>query len=161
MKAAKVARIVSRDELSLMRQWHPGAKIGLCNGAFDLFHVGHLRYLEGAAQLADILVVAVNSDTSVRLSKGASRPIVPQLERLELLSALGSLDYLHVFDEKDVSAVLNALKPDYHIKGTDYTPQTVPEAALVSSLGGEVKIAGDPKEHATTNILKKIKELPS
>ena len=161
MKSGKVARVIARAELAFVRDWHPNATIGLCNGAFDLFHVGHLRYLEGAAQLADILIVAVNSDISVQASKGPSRPIVPQQERMELLSALSAIDYLHLFDEKDVSEVLKELKPDFHIKGTDYTPQTVPEAPLVKRLGGEVKIAGDPKDHATTNILQKIKELPS
>ena len=137
MKSGKVARVIARAELAFVRDWHPNATIGLCNGAFDLFHVGHLRYLEGAAQLADILIVAVNSDISVQASKGPSRPIVPQQERMELLSALSAIDYLHLFDEKDVSEVLKALKPDFHIKGTDYTPQTVPEAPLVKRLGGE------------------------
>ena len=123
MKSGKVARVIARAELAFVRDWHPNATIGLCNGAFDLFHVGHLRYLEGAAQLADILIVAVNSDISVQASKGPSRPIVPQQERMELLSALSAIDYLHLFDEKDVSEVLKALKPDFHIKGTDYTPK--------------------------------------
>ncbi|MBL91522.1 MAG: D-glycero-beta-D-manno-heptose 1-phosphate adenylyltransferase [Myxococcales bacterium] len=158
LKNARSARIISRAELAQVRVWHPNATIGLCNGAFDLFHVGHLRYLEGAAQMADILVVAVNSDASVQLSKGPQRPLVPESERLELLSSLASLDYLHLFQEKSVHDVLKALRPDFHIKGSDYTPETVPEAKLVQELGGEVRIAGDPKDHATTDVIKKIKE---
>ena len=138
MKSAKVARVLSRSELSWVRRWHPDATIGLCNGAFDLFHVGHLRYLEGAAQLADVLVVAVNDDASVRSLKGESRPIIPECERLELLSPLGAIDYLHLFSEENVHEVLKALKPDFHIKGSDYTVDNVPEAPLVQSLGGVV-----------------------
>jgi D-glycero-beta-D-manno-heptose 1-phosphate adenylyltransferase len=161
VKIKNTTRVIARDELSVLRDRHQGASIGLCNGAFDLFHVGHLRYLQDAANISDILVVAVNSDVSVQSSKGPQRPIVPQGERLELLSALNMIDYIYLFDEKNVEKVLRTLKPDFHIKGTDYTPETVPEAALVKSLGGKVVIAGDPKDHATTDILKKIKESQS
>jgi len=156
VKNAQVARVISRKELPWVRNWHPHATIGLCNGAFDLFHVGHLRYLEGAAQLADVLIVAVNSDESVKALKGPDRPIIPENERMELLSAFSSLDYLHLFHEENVNEVLKALKPDFHIKGSDYTPDTVPEAALVASLGGKVLISGDPKDHATSDILKQV-----
>ena len=126
MKTLQPVRILSRDELKLLREWHPNASIGLCNGAFDLFHVGHLRYLQGAAEVADVLVVAVNSDASVKKSKGPSRPFIPENERLELLAAMGPVDYLHLFDEESVHEVIRALKPNFHIKGTDYTPENVP-----------------------------------
>ena len=158
MKTLQPVRILSRDELKLLREWHPNASIGLCNGAFDLLHVGHLRYLQGAAEVADVLVVAVNSDASVKKSKGPSRPLIPENERLELLAAMGPVDYLHLFDEESVHEVIRALKPNFHIKGTDYTPENVPEAELVRELGGEVAIAGDPKDHATTDIIQKIRE---
>jgi rfaE bifunctional protein nucleotidyltransferase chain/domain len=156
MRNARVAPILSRQELAGIREAHPGQSVALCNGAFDLFHVGHLRYLEGAAQLADVLVVAVNSDGSVKRSKGEDRPIIPEKERLEILCTLGCVDYLHLFDEKDVVEVLKALRPDLHVKGRDYTEASVPERAVVEGLGGRVAIAGDAKDHATSEVLKKI-----
>jgi rfaE bifunctional protein nucleotidyltransferase chain/domain len=156
MRNAPVARMLSRAELTSLRSRHPGKTIALCNGAFDLFHVGHLRYLEGAAQLADVLVVAVNSDVSVRLSKGPQRPIVPEQERLEILCTLGCVDYLHLFDEKEGVSVIRALAPDFHVKGTDYTVESVPERRVVEEMGGRVAIAGDAKDHATSAMLEKL-----
>jgi D-glycero-beta-D-manno-heptose 1-phosphate adenylyltransferase len=127
-----------------------GKTVALTNGAFDLLHAGHVRYLEGAKALADVLVVAVNTDRSVRLAKGEGRPVVPEAERAELVAALACTDLVLLFDEPDVRLVLRRLQPDVHVKGTDYTPETVPERDEVAAWGGRVAIAGDPKEHSTT-----------
>ena len=131
-----------------------GKTIALANGVFDLFHVGHLRYLEGAKELADLLVVAVNSDASARrLGKGPGRPLVPEAERAEIVAALSCVDHVVVFDAKDVVPVIRALRPDVQVKGTDYTPETIPEASEVRSYGGRVAVAGDPKDHSTTALI--------
>ena len=130
-----------------------GRTIVLANGAFDLLHVGHLRYLEGAKALGDILVVAVNSDASVRAAKGEGRPVIPDRERAELLGALRCVDHVHIFDAPDVRAIIRALKPDVHAKGTDYTSDSVPEREEVFAYGGRVAITGDPKDHSTTALL--------
>ncbi len=130
-----------------------GKKVALANGVFDLLHVGHLRYLEGARALADILVVAVNSDASTRAYKGDGRPFVPADERVELLCALACTDFVVIFDAPDVRGVIRAVKPDIHVKGTDYTPETIPERDEVLAYGGRVAIAGDPKNHSTTAVL--------
>ena len=135
-----------------------GATIALANGAFDMIHVGHVRYLQAAANLADILVVAVNSDASVKMSKGPTRPIIPQNERAEMVAALSGVYYVLLFNEKSVSEVIRAICPNFHVKGTDYTPENVPESALVRALGGRVVIAGDPKDHSSTQIIDKLKE---
>ena len=132
--------------------------IALANGIFDLFHVGHLRYLEGARALADLLVVAVNSDASDRALKGAGRPLVPEGERAEIVAGLACVDGVIVFDTRDVVPVIRALKPDVHVKGTDYTPETIPEAAEVRAYGGRAAVAGDPKDHSTTDLLEKLRE---
>ena len=132
-----------------------GLTVALANGVFDLLHVGHLRYLEGAKRLADRLVVAVNSDASTREYKGPGRPVIPENERVELLRALRCTDLVLLFDEPDVRVVIRALKPDVHVKGTDYTPETIPERAEVEAYGGRVAVAGDPKNHSTTELLKK------
>jgi rfaE bifunctional protein nucleotidyltransferase chain/domain len=137
-----------------------GRTIALANGVFDLFHVGHLRYLEGARGLADSLVVAVNSDASTRrLGKGPGRPIVPEGERAEIVAALSCVDHVVVFDAQDVVPVIRALRPDVQVKGTDYTPETIPEAAEVLSYGGRVAVAGDPKDHSTTALLEALARL--
>lgn len=133
-----------------------GRTIALANGVFDLFHVGHLRYLRGARAEADVLVVALNSDVSTRLNKGPTRPIVPEAERAEILEALTCVDYLVLFDSKDVIPVIRALRPDVHVKGTDYTPDTIPEAAEVHAYGGRVAVAGDPKEHSTSDLIDRL-----
>ena len=127
-----------------------GKTVALANGAFDLLHAGHVRYLEGAKALADVLVVAVNTDRSVRLAKGAGRPVVPEAERAELVAALAFTDLVLLFDEPDVRVVLRRLRPEVHVKGTDYTEATVPERDEVAAWGGRVAIAGDAKEHSTT-----------
>jgi D-glycero-beta-D-manno-heptose 1-phosphate adenylyltransferase len=135
-----------------------GKSIALANGVFDLFHVGHLRYLEGAKVLAQLLVVAVNSDASARQIKGPGRPLVPEAERAEIVAALACVDRVVLFDSADVLPVIRALRPDVHVKGTDYTPDTVPEAAEVRSYGGRVAVAGDPKDHSTSELLRKLQE---
>ena len=132
---------------------HRGQRIGLCNGAFDLLHVGHLRYLEGAKAEVDLLVVAVNVDASVRRAKGEGRPAIPQSERLELVNALRAVDFAFLFDSDTVDPILEALRPTVHFKGTDYTPDTVPERATAQRLGIAVRIAGDAKDHSTTALL--------
>lgn len=133
-----------------------GLKVALANGVFDLLHVGHVRYLEAARQMADRLVVAVNSDASTRAYKGPGRPVIPEGERAELLRALRCTDLVLIFEEPDVRAVIRALKPDVHVKGTDYTPETIPERAEVEAYGGRVAVAGDPKDHSTTELIKKL-----
>ncbi len=137
-----------------------GQTIALANGVFDLLHVGHLRYLQGAAQEADVLVVAVNDDATVRRLKGAGRPIVGQHERAELVDALRGVDYVTVFAEPTVGPLLEALRPDVHCKGTDYTVDTVPERAVVAAYGGRTAIVGDPKAHSTRDIVAAIADAP-
>ena len=135
--------------------------VAVANGAFDLLHVGHVRYLQGAKDLTNggLLVVGVNTDQSVRASKGPSRPILPERERAELVAALGCVDLVVLFDEPDAVALLSALRPDLHVKGTDYTEESVPERELVARLGGRTAIAGDAKDHSTTDLLARIREL--
>jgi D-glycero-beta-D-manno-heptose 1-phosphate adenylyltransferase len=133
-----------------------GKKVVLANGCFDILHVGHLRYLKGARALGDVLVVAVNSDKSMRSIKDAGRPILPEGERVALVSALRCVDYVVLFDEPDVSSVLDVLRPSIHAKGTDYTEQTVPERDKVLGYGGAVRITGDSKDHSTRSIIDRI-----
>ena len=149
---------VAFDELPRVRAAATAARrtIALANGVFDLFHVGHLRYLQGAKAEADLLVVAVNSDVSTRLNKGPDRPVVPEAERAEIVAALECVDHVVLFDSKDVVPVIRALRPDVQVKGTDYTPETVPEAAEVRAYGGRVAVAGDPKDHSTTALLARL-----
>jgi rfaE bifunctional protein nucleotidyltransferase chain/domain len=135
-----------------------GKKVVLANGCFDILHVGHLRYLQGARALGDILVVALNSDRSMRLIKDSGRPLLSEDERVALVSALRCVDYVIVFDEPDVSRLLNVLRPAVHAKGTDYTEQTVPERRLVEACGGVVRITGDEKNHSTRDIIQRILE---
>jgi D-glycero-beta-D-manno-heptose 1-phosphate adenylyltransferase len=151
-------KIVPLDALPLIRAEAKaaGRTIALANGIFDLFHVGHLRYLKGARAEADMLVVAVNSDLSTRLNKGPGRPIVPEAERAEIVAALACVDHVVLFDTKDVVAVIRALQPDVQVKGTDYTPETIPEGAEVRAYGGRTAVAGDPKNHSTTELLEKL-----
>ena len=133
-----------------------GRKVVLANGCFDILHVGHLRYLEGARALGDVLLVAINSDVSVRRIKDPGRPLLTQDERVSLVSAIRFVDYVVLFDEPDVSRILEVLKPAIHAKGTDYTEQTVPERAKVLEYGGTVRIAGDEKNHSTRDIIERI-----
>ena len=138
-----------------------GRVVAVANGAFDLLHVGHVRYLQGAKDLTNggLLVVGVNTDRSVQASKGPRRPILPERERAELVAALGCVDLVVLFDEPDAVALLTALRPDLHVKGTDYTEESVPERELVARLGGRTAIAGDAKDHSTTDLLARIREL--
>jgi len=133
-----------------------GRKVVLANGCFDILHVGHLRYLEGARALGDVLLVAINSDVSVRRIKDPGRPLLTQDERVSLVSAIRFVDYVVLFDGPDVSRILEVLKPAIHAKGTDYTEQTVPERAKVLEYGGAVRIAGDEKNHSTQDIIERI-----
>ena len=133
-----------------------GKTVALANGIFDLFHVGHLRYLEGAKALADVLVVAVNSDASTRRNKGPGRPVVPEAERAEIVAALACVDHVVVFGSRTVVPLIRKLRPDVHVKGTDYTPETIPEAAEVARYGGRAAVAGDPKDHSTTDLLRRL-----
>ncbi len=135
-----------------------GQKIAVANGCFDLLHVGHVRYLQAAKDMADILVVALNSDRSVAALKGKGRPLMSQEERAEILSAFTCVDYLVFFDELQLDNVLLTLRPHYQVKGTDYTAASVPEEKVVRSYGGEVKIAGDPKDHSTRDLISTILE---
>jgi len=134
-----------------------GKTVVFANGVFDLLHVGHLRYLEGSRALGDVLVVALNTDASVHRLKGPLRPVMPFRERVELVAALACVDYVTGFGESKAEKTLKLLRPDIQAKGTDYTVQNVPEAALMRSLGGKVAIAGDPKDHSTTDLIGKIK----
>jgi len=137
-----------------------GRLVAVANGAFDLLHVGHARYLLGAKEAAagGLLIVGVNTDASVRASKGPGRPIVPEAERAELVAALGCVDLVVLFDEPDASALLTALRPDLHVKGTDYTAGSVPERELVARLGGRTVIVGDPKDHSTSDLIARMRE---
>ena len=128
----------------------------LANGAFDLLHVGHLRYLQGAAAAGDYLLVAVNSDASVRRAKGANRPVVPEAERAELVAGLGCVDAVVIFDEDRPDVVIRAFRPHVQAKGTDYRADEVPEAELMASIGGNVVIVGDPKDHSTTALVQRL-----
>ncbi len=139
-------------------QRREGRRIVLANGVFDLLHVGHVRYLEAARALGDVLVVAVNSDASVRRLKGPGRPIMSVAERAELIGALGSVDAVVVFEEDTVDRLVGALRPDVQAKGTDYTEATVPERTAVLAAGGRVVIAGDPKDHSTRDLIRVIAE---
>ena len=133
-----------------------GARVVLANGCFDILHVGHVRYLEGARALGDLLVVGINSDEQVRALKGEGRPLVPERERAELIAALRVVDFVTIFNEPTVEALLRAIRPDVHAKGTDYTEETVPERDVVLSLGGRVAIVGDPKQHSTSEMVKSL-----
>jgi rfaE bifunctional protein nucleotidyltransferase chain/domain len=133
-----------------------GRTVAFANGCFDLLHVGHVRYLQAAAAEADRLIVAVNDDRSVAGLKGDGRPILPAAERAELLAALRGVDYVVIFGDADVGRLLTLLKPDVHCKGTDYTAETVPERATVAAYGGRTAIVGDPKHHATRELLARI-----
>jgi D-glycero-beta-D-manno-heptose 1-phosphate adenylyltransferase len=133
-----------------------GKRIVLANGCFDLFHIGHVRYLQSAKARGDVLVVALNGDSSVRALKGPERPLMPQAERAEILAAFACVDYVTIFREANVEKILLALKPDVHAKGSDYTVETVPERETVKSYGGEIYIAGGPKVRSTRDVVRRI-----
>jgi rfaE bifunctional protein nucleotidyltransferase chain/domain len=151
-------KIQSRENLKRRLDGHrqKGQRIVLTNGCFDLLHVGHTRYLSGAKAEGDILVVAVNSDSGVRQLKGAGRPVLPENERAELVAALADVDYVLIFDEPNVGAVLQSLRPDVHAKGTDYTAETVPEHEVAKKLGIRIAIVGDQKRHSTKELLARL-----
>jgi len=133
-----------------------GKTIVFANGCFDLLHVGHIRYLEGARGLGDALIVGLNSDDSVRQLKGSGRPLMPEEERAEILSAISFVDYIVIFHESNVKRLLLQIRPNVHCKGTDYTVDSVPEREVVLSYGGRVAIVGDPKDHSTNDLIQKI-----
>lgn len=135
-----------------------GRTVAFANGAFDLLHVGHVRYLEAAKAEADRLVVAINSDASVRASKGEGRPILSENARAELVAALRCVDYVVIFHDRTVDRLLTLMKPDVHCKGTDYTLDTVPERDTVRAYGGRIAIVGDPKDHSTTELVGRLTE---
>jgi len=149
---------VSREELirRVAAARAAGARIVLANGCFDVLHVGHVRYLAGAGELGDVLVVGINSDEQVALQKGDGRPVMPAIERAEIVAALESVSFVTIFNEPTVEELLLALKPDVHAKGTDYTTDTVPERDVVRSYGGQVAIVGDPKDHSTSAIISRL-----
>lgn len=153
-------KLKSLDELAgECERWRRrGETVVLVNGAFDMLHVGHLRYLAQAKEQADHLLAAVNSDASVRASKGETRPIIPEDERVEILSHLWMVDRICLFDSVTVGPVLEQLRPDIHAKGTDYTAESVPERHVVAAYGGRTVICGDPKDHATTDVIGIITE---
>ena len=134
-----------------------GKTIAFANGVFDILHVGHVRYLQDAARVADVLVVAVNGDASVRAIKGEGRPVMPEAERAEIVAAIRGVSYVTIFHESSPSRLLQLLKPDFQCKGTDYTADSVPEAEVVRAYGGKVVIVGDPKDHSTTDLLNRMK----
>jgi D-glycero-beta-D-manno-heptose 1-phosphate adenylyltransferase len=146
---ASLARIIAAEK-------RRGRRVVLANGCFDILHVGHVRYLRGAAALGGVLVVALNGDLSVRALKGPGRPFMPEAERAEMLSALACVDHVVIFSELNVEKVLRALRPDIHAKGSDYTVATVPEREIVKALGGTVAIAGGPKVRSTRDVAKLI-----
>jgi len=150
--------VLNRDELirKVAEARENGARIVLANGCFDVLHVGHVRYLEGARKLGDVLIVGINSDAQVALQKGAGRPVLPANDRAEIVASLESVTYVTIFDEPTVEQLLLALKPNVHAKGTDYTAETVPEREVVRSYGGQVAIVGDPKDHSTSAIIARL-----
>lgn len=155
-----MGKIVTRKELSgIVREAKErGRIVVLANGAFDLFHVGHLRYLQGAKAEGDMLIVAINDDDSVRALKGKGRPIVPRDDRMGIVAAMEPVDYVVSFHETTVENLLREFKPDVHAKGTDYTVDTVPEREIVREFGGRVAIVGDPKDHSTSEFIRKHKK---
>jgi rfaE bifunctional protein nucleotidyltransferase chain/domain len=153
-------KILSREGLHGVLEEHrrAGRKVVFANGVFDLLHVGHVRYLQAAREEGDLLVVGLNSDASTRALKGAGRPILTERARASLVAALAAVDYVVIFDELDVNALLREFQPDVHAKGTDYTPNTVPERDLAALLGIRVAIVGDSKNHSTRELLARLRQ---
>ena len=148
---AELARLVAEAKAL-------GKRVVFTNGGFEILHVGHVRSLRDARSRGDLLVVAVNSDLSIRRNKGIGRPVVPEGERVEVLCALGCVDLVTVFTDATVDDLLRRLRPDIHAKGSDYTPETVPERETAKEIGAAIAIVGDPKDHATTDLLEKIRK---
>ena len=153
-----MGQVVTQDELDRLvaADRAAGRSIALANGCFDLLHVGHIRYLAGAAAEADRLVVAINDDESVRALKGEGRPVMPEQDRAELVAALRCVHYVVLFSGPTVGDVLLRYRPDVHCKGTDYTVDTVPERPIVQGYGGRTAIVGDPKDHSTRDVLARL-----
>jgi rfaE bifunctional protein nucleotidyltransferase chain/domain len=153
------APILTESELThaLAMERAAGRSIAFANGCFDVLHVGHLRYLQDAAKVADVLVVGVNGDESVRRLKGEGRPVMPERERAEIISALRGVSFVTIFADESPAGLLQVLRPDFQCKGTDYTADSVPEAEIVKAYGGKVVITGDPKDHSTTAVLEKLR----
>lgn len=151
-------KIGSLDEVrgAVERGHAAGRSVALANGCFDILHVGHIRYLAGARREADLLVVGINGDGSVRRLKGAGRPVMPAAERARLVAGLRCVDHVVVFEADDVRELLETLRPDVHCKGTDYTPETVPEREIARSVGARVAIVGDPKDHDTRRLIERL-----
>jgi len=153
------AKVLSREGLlaEADRRRRAGDRIVFANGAFDLLHVGHVRYLEAARREGEWLVVGVNSDASVARAKGPSRPVLPEVERAEIVAALEAVDAVVLFEEDSPASLIAALRPDVHAKGTDYSAERVPEREVVAGYGGRTAIVGDPKDHATSDVIAKIR----
>ena len=154
------APVLSRDELArrVAEERASDNKIILANGCFDLIHAGHVRYLAGAKALGGFLVVGINSDRQVRVLKGENRPHISESERAEIVAAFQFVDAVTIFDEPTVEKLIEAIRPDYHAKGTDYTTETVPEREIVRKYGGQVAIVGDPKDHSSTELIASVKK---
>lgn len=154
-----MSKLKNLDELSnIVKKWREkGKKIVFANGCFDILHVGHIRYLKEAKKLGDLLIVAINSDSSAKKLKGDGRPVTPESERAEIVAAIEYVDYVTIFNEPTVSNLLLTLKPDIHAKGTDYTEDSVPEAETVMSYGGRVAITGDKKERSSTGVIERLR----
>lgn len=142
---------------ALARERTKGRSVAFANGCFDVIHVGHIRFLEGASREADVLIVGVNGDDSVRTLKGKARPFIDANERCEIIAALAFVDYVIEFEETSPTRLISVLKPDVHCKGTDYTEESVPEGEVVRAYGGRVAIVGDPKDHSTTELVSKLR----
>jgi D-glycero-beta-D-manno-heptose 1-phosphate adenylyltransferase len=156
------SKIFTREDLlgQLAEHKRRGQRIVFANGCFDTLHVGHIRYLEGARREGDVLVVGVNSDSSVCALKGPGRPVLDEVARAQLVAALRVVDYVVLFSEPSVEALLEALRPDVHSKGTDYTAETVPEHATAARLGIRIAIVGDPKDHSTRGLFEAVRKAP-
>jgi len=160
MAETTIAPILDRDLLiDAVRDLRSNSKIVvLANGCFDLFHVGHVRYLRGAKAVGGVLVVGINSDRQTRKLKGSNRPFMPENERAEIVASLGCVDLVTIFDEPTVEELMRAIRPDFHAKGTDYTTETVPEREIMRELGGQVVIVGDPKDHSSTELIEAVRD---
>lgn len=158
-----MGEVVSIDRLDALvaRARAAGRRVAFANGCFDLLHVGHVRYLQAAAREGDVLVVGINDDESVRALKGEGRPVTPGLDRAEIVAAVRGVDFVTLFSGPDVVALLTLLRPDVHCKGTDYTVETVPERAVVRAYGGRIAIVGDPKDHSTGDLLRRLGASPA
>lgn len=155
MNAPVLTESALRDALA--RERDAGKTIAFANGVFDVLHVGHVRYLQDAANVAEVLVVGVNGDESVRMLKGPDRPLMPAHERAEIIAAIRGVGYVTIFEEKSPARLLQLLQPDFQCKGTDYTADSVPEAEIVKAYGGKVVIVGDPKDHSTSDVLARMR----